>query len=212
MKSNLIRFAAGVATAGMILGSTMTVQAQPVAIGDVIFDAEYYAAHNPDVAAVFGSDANILFQHYIGFGQTEGRLPYEAGETANEGNFSEEERIRNAMYALKTAYPEGTKWNNENYYQWKGGIYSGCYGCAGFAFMLSDAAFGNAGTRMYYDANAVRVGDIVRMNGDTHSVIVLEVQADGVIVAEGNLNNSIHWGRKISRNELSNADFFLTRY
>ena len=67
MKSNLIRFAAGVATAGMILGSTMTVQAQPVAIGDVIFDAEYYAAHNPDVAAVFGGDANILFQHYIGF-------------------------------------------------------------------------------------------------------------------------------------------------
>lgn len=116
------------------------------------------------------------------------------------------------MYALKTAYPEGTKWNNENYYQWKGGIYSGGYGCAGFAFMLSDAAFGNAGTRMYYDANAVRVGDIVRMNGDTHSVIVLEVQADGVIVAEGNFNNSIHWGRKISRNELSNADFFLTRY
>lgn len=65
----------------MILGSTMTVCAQPVTIGDVTFDAEYYAAHNPDVVAALGTDANALFQHYIAFGQAEGRLPYEIKET-----------------------------------------------------------------------------------------------------------------------------------
>lgn len=41
-----------------------------------IFDAEYYAAAYPDVAAVFGNDANMLYMHYVLCGQAEGRLPY----------------------------------------------------------------------------------------------------------------------------------------
>lgn len=212
MEKKLKKLVIATTAAMMILGSTMTVQAQPTAIGDVIFDAEYYAAHNPDVVAVFGTDENVLFQHYIAFGQAEGRLPYEPEEAAAENAVSEEERVRNAMYALKETYPGGTKWNNDNYYAWKGGIYSGGYGCAGFAFMLSDAAFGTARARKYYDASAVRVGDIVRMDGDSHSVIVLEVYPDKVIVAEGNFNNSVRWGRPISRSQLEKANYFLTRY
>ena len=39
-----------------------------------VFDADYYAAVYPDVAAAFGTDKELLLQHYITFGQSEGRL------------------------------------------------------------------------------------------------------------------------------------------
>lgn len=42
-----------------------------------VFDADYYAESNPDVVAVFGNDANILYVHYLNFGKAEGRLPYQ---------------------------------------------------------------------------------------------------------------------------------------
>ena len=124
----------------------------------------------------------------------------------------QEKDIYDAMIAMKEKYPEGTEWTNDNYYAWKGGIYAGGYGCAGFAFMLSDAAFGSAPARTYSNPDAVRVGDIARINDNTHSVIILEVRPDSVIVAEGNYNNSVHWGREISRSTLQSASYFITRY
>ena len=45
---------------------------------DIIFDSDYYAANNLDVVAVLGTDKNVLLQHYIAFGQYEGRVPYES--------------------------------------------------------------------------------------------------------------------------------------
>lgn len=39
----------------------------------LIFDPAYYAAANPDVAAALGSDANLLFQHFLTTGMAEGR-------------------------------------------------------------------------------------------------------------------------------------------
>ena len=47
------------------------------------------------------------------------------------------------MIAKKADYPEGMPWTNDDTYAWKGGIYSSGGGCTGFAFMLSDACFGN---------------------------------------------------------------------
>ena len=140
--------------------------------------------------------------------------------------------IYNAMIAKKTEYPEGMPWTNDNYYAWSGGIYSGGYGCSGFAFILSDAAFGDLPARaitpdpsyFYWVApqylvqddeitiEDIRVGDILRVNGDTHSVIVLEVYDTHVIIAEGNYNNSIHWGRSLTAQALTQVDYILTRY
>ncbi len=122
------------------------------------------------------------------------------------------EGIYASMIALKTDYPEGMRWTNDNFYAWNGGIYSGGYGCAGFAFMLSDAAFGNRPGRMHEDFGSIRVGDIVRINNDTHSVIVLSVENDGVIIAEGNYNSSIHWGRKLDWSKITSATYVITRY
>jgi len=41
-----------------------------------LFDPIYYAQTYPDVAAVLGTDAEALYNHYVNFGQKEGRIPY----------------------------------------------------------------------------------------------------------------------------------------
>ena len=131
-----------------------------------------------------------------------------------------------AMIALKDqeAYKEGTTWTNEEpysdakgYYRWKGGPLDGknisAVGCVAFAFILSDAAFGSLPARRHEDFSNICVGDIVRMDNDAHSVIVLEVQENGVIVAEGNYNSSVHWEREIPFTEIENTGtYVLTRY
>lgn len=117
------------------------------------------------------------------------------------------------MYSLRSAYPEGMSWTNNNFYAWNGGIYSGGYGCAGFAFRLSDEAFGYLPARMHENFEDIKVGDILRVNGDTHSVIVLEIRQNGVVIAEGNYNYSIHWGRVLSYDTIKRTGtYVMTRY
>lgn len=62
----------------MLCGMTAMAAPQTMADGG-IFDAQYYAQNNPDVVAAFGTDANLLYQHYVTFGKAEGRLPYAPG-------------------------------------------------------------------------------------------------------------------------------------
>ncbi|MCQ2492617.1 MAG: InlB B-repeat-containing protein [Lachnospiraceae bacterium] len=125
-----------------------------------------------------------------------------------------QEQAKDKMLALKSQYPEGTPYTNADYYEWKGGIYSAGYGCAAFAFMLSDAAFGDLPARMITNVEFknVHVGDILRVNGDTHSVIVTEVKTSSVVLAEGNYNSSVHWGRTMSSTDVNKADYMLTRW
>jgi len=117
------------------------------------------------------------------------------------------------IIALKEQYPEGMKWTNDNYYQWKGGIYPGGYGCMGFAFLLSDAAFGDIPARKHYDFNNLMIGDILRINNDTHSVIIIGIDEKDITFAEGNYNFSIHWGRKEAIEKVKSiSNYVLTRY
>lgn len=44
------------------------------------FDAEYYAAQNEDVTAVYGTDKLPLYMHYVDYGAAEGRMPNEQAE------------------------------------------------------------------------------------------------------------------------------------
>ncbi len=136
-----------------------------------------------------------------------------------------------AMIALKDdeRYKEGTPWTNyEPYpnstggdYHWKGGTIDGAnisaVGCVAFAFILSDEAFGSLPARRYgtggFKYEDIKVGDILQVNGDAHTVIVLEVSEVGVIVAEGNFNSTVHWGRAISKEEvMGSASHYITRY
>lgn len=58
----------------LMLCQGMTASASPKVMPDgTVFDAEYYAQANPDVAAALGTDANALYQHYLTYGKAEGR-------------------------------------------------------------------------------------------------------------------------------------------
>ncbi len=117
--------------------------------------------------------------------------------------------VYNRMVALKGEYYEGRHWTNDDFY--RSVVGPGGYGCHAFALILSDAAFGNLPIHEHHDVNNIRVGDILRVNNNTHTVIVLEVHPDYLIIAEGNYNSSIHWGRKLNRSGLA-VDFIWTRY
>lgn len=145
-------------------------------------------------------------------------------------------QVYESMIALRDQemYKEGAIWTNfEPYpntigkdYSWKGGPLDGknikAVGCVAFAFSLSDTAFGSLPARMYaaggFQYEDIKPGDILRMNGDVHTVIVLEVNEAGVIVAEGNISTGdhkgkVHWGRAISKGEvMSNTSHYITRY
>lgn len=124
-----------------------------------------------------------------------------------------DESVYNAMIAKKADFPEGMHWTNDDFYRWNGGIFYGGYGCAGFAFLLSDAAFGKLPARQTaVDYDALRVGDVLRVNNDSHSVIVIEIYDNYVVLAEGNYNSSIHWGRTMTRSQVEAADYVLTRW
>lgn len=62
--------------AGLVALQPMTALAAPKSMpnGDT-FDAEYYAANNPDVVKAFGTNEKLLYRHYILYGEDEGRLP-----------------------------------------------------------------------------------------------------------------------------------------
>lgn len=123
------------------------------------------------------------------------------------------ENVYKKMIALKEQYPEGMRWTNDNYYEWKGGIYSVGYGCAGFAFILSDKAFGSLPARKHKNFDNIQVGDIIRINNNTHSVVILSIDETTVTLAEGNYNSSIHWGRVLTLKQLKDAgDYIMTRY
>lgn len=136
--------------------------------------------------------------------------------------------VYRAMIALKDQeqYKEGTTWTNtepysDSGYCWKGGPLDGtnisAVGCVAFAFILSDAAFGNLQARMYpaggFTYNDIKVGDILQVNSGAHTVIVLEVVDTGVVVAEGNYNDKVHWERTIAKEEvMSSTSHYITRY
>ncbi len=143
--------------------------------------------------------------------------------------------VYEAMIALKSrdGYKEGTVWTNDEpysdskgYYHWKGGLIDGkrisAVGCVAFAFILSDEAFGSLPARMYaqgeFTFENIKAGDILRVNNDAHTVIVLEVNDAGLVVAEGNISTGdhkgkVHWGRAISKEEvMSSASHYITRY
>jgi hypothetical protein len=61
----------------LCMAQVMPVSAQIRTMPDhAQFDAEYYAANNPDVVRLIGTDEAVLYQHYVTFGCKEGRRPY----------------------------------------------------------------------------------------------------------------------------------------
>lgn len=76
MKKKVKRSIITVLMVATIAGSSLTAYAAPAVMPDgTTFDAEFYAANNPDVVAVYGTDPAALYQHYVDYGKAEGRKP-----------------------------------------------------------------------------------------------------------------------------------------
>ena len=124
-----------------------------------------------------------------------------------------ESYIYKKLIAQKKKYPEGRKWTDSNSYKWNGWMFLSASGCAAFAFILSDAVFEATKAYIHHDISRIRVGDVLRINNDTHSVIVLKRSVAGVTVAEGNYYGKIHWGRVIPISELHKTlTYVISRY
>ena len=123
-------------------------------------------------------------------------------------------------------YTEGTPWDNDNhtyvntveFFGYSAGRFKGA-GC--FAFMMDMMEYASnyeypirkvEGT--YDNLPKIRVGDGVRLYNNGHSVVVLEVAADGhtVTVAEGNMNSSVHWGRTIDLSNPNNGFTYVATF
>ena len=146
------------------------------------------------------------------------------------GAVIDEQQVYQTINSFRSKYPEGMYWTNESH-QYTLSVpilgkvdgqeeeifsYFKGYGCAAFCFLLSDAAFGTGSFNAYniYDFtyDDVHVGDILRVNDDSHSVTVLKKYSDHVVLAEANYNSRVHWDRTMTRAEVMAADYVTTRY
>ena len=137
---------------GMIMMMAVSTEsyAAPKQMPDgTVFDADFYAATYPDVAAVLGTDETIFYNHYVLCGKAEGRLPYDAKvarELKNQENY-------NKLMALKEIYPDGTPWdintsyvlNQDRKFYYSGEKFSAgeeVTACYGFVCMFQENVLG----------------------------------------------------------------------
>lgn len=171
----------------------------------------------PEQTVLLGTETALTGTETVLPGTEAAVFPAEEPATAQfylaNGKEITDDNIREIIYGLKAEYPEGRSWTNDNsYYSPAAHMIGG--GCEGFALICTDAAFGDLPiSRTHSDFDAIRVGDVARVNNDTHAVVVLEKHPDSIVIAEGNYNHSIHWGRRLTRRDLENGDFYVrTRY
>ncbi len=132
-------------------------------------------------------------------------------ETATHSTLTDDEAYAKLM-EIKELIPEGTHWGAEKQYI-SGRRYG--YACAAFVFLLQDRLYGTedspAKPRTVYRLNMsdIRTGDHIRIQNNTHSVIVLQNNGDSITVAEGAYKNTVHWGRVISADELKKEFVYL---
>lgn len=115
----MVRLAAALA-AGVLLSCSLSVHAAPVRMPDGgVFDADYYAAAYPDVAAACGNDANTMYQHYLNSGRNEGRLPYDpADEAAAQAAANNVPDIPNSIHSRPGTFDYILRWPDANVRQY----------------------------------------------------------------------------------------------
>ena len=133
---------------------------------------------------------------------------------------NDEEEAYRRIIALKEEYPTWSVWDGYSKYNapWdsyhRG--YGSAYACNGFAYMVSNAAFGTywgeiktleKGTFTIED---VRVGDLVYETG--HVSVVLEVFDDHISTVGGNGGGKVYWYGYMDRDYLESSCYIETRY
>lgn len=109
--------AAGLVLAGVIsAAAALPAKAAPALMPDGgVFDADYYAAAYPDVAAACNNDPATMYQHYVNNGKAEGRLPYNpADEAAAEEVRNNIPDIPNSIHSQRGTFDYILRWPDAN--------------------------------------------------------------------------------------------------
>lgn len=127
-------------------------------------------------------------------------------DTDGDGILSQQEL--NAVFdSYKAEYPQGTRWTNDDYYN--SSKLGGGYGCAGWAFMLSDSIFGNL-SKYTITRDELRPGDYFHTG--THFGVIMSIKNGYYITTEGNFNSSIYWDYKRTTSYLTENVKYYSRY
>lgn len=139
-----------------------------------------------------------------------GTVEFDNGEKADDSLMSEVGDMKFSpnmvLSEYENAYPTGTIWTNNFYYECQNkDVYRGGYGCAGFAYMLSDGIYGDAHTIMTDDVYQIVPYSVVELYGNQHTAFVLSVneEAGEICVCEANVNGTIIWGSYYSFTDVS---------
>lgn len=127
-------------------------------------------------------------------------------------NVPTEAEAYDILMQIKAEYPHGTPWGDDKTYHSPNYGTATFSGCGAFKQMCMDRIFGNyaengLSVRYHFDFDAIKVGDEVAEENRSHLVVVVEKKADSIIVAEGNFNDEVRWGREISRSEFEEHHF-----
>ena len=98
----------GIITASLVLAFTFgtTVMAAPKTMSDGnVFDAQYYAANNPDVVAAVGSSEAALYHHYLKYGAAEGRLPVQRDPAPDHRRLRSRDASRRRRFTDRSRQP-----------------------------------------------------------------------------------------------------------
>lgn len=115
-----------------------------------------------------------------------------------------EDQVRAKLNQLRTKYPNGTQ-NTEE-----------AINCDAFATTIQKEIFGNHASYKHTDVNDLHVGDMVRIKGNDktggqdHSSIILSVDGDKLITADGNVNSRILWDNQYFTK--SDILYIITQY
>lgn len=127
--------------------------------------------------------------------------------------------VYNRIIALKSEFPEGMKWTDDNTYthskdvgyKYVSGMALSGGGCHAFVLKVLDTVFPGITPFKYawdsslFSYDSIRVGDVIWEPG--HVAIVLTKDATSVTVVEGNYNNKVHWGRRIGKDKLMTNNY-----
>lgn len=121
------------------------------------------------------------------------------GHLAEDVKIPSPSEVYDILIGMQTEYPEGKYWTDASSgtYLWKGGtgnnreIANMGTGCVYFCFHLSDKAFGTLPARIYYRGqfkiSDIKTGDLLRVENNRHSVIVLRVYDQSVVICRREL-------------------------
>lgn len=130
-----------------------------------------------------------------------------------EGYTDSQAEAQKILNTFKTKYPTGTPWGGEKEYPWILDRDMMARACSAFTSELSDAVFGDLPVHHHSDFEAIKIGDILRVNNGGHEVIVIDKTDKGVVVAEGNYNGKVHWGATYTKEQfIDSSGTVQTRY